>query len=88
METNKYCSSLNFNCLYGKYSSRGLGKKFGREWIFKDFDYKFISGKKYAITEDYKLYNLDSYLNALQNPGEEPVYIGYLDMDAKQIVYD
>ena len=47
-----------------------------------------IDGKKYAITEDYKLYNLDSYLNALQNPGEEPVYIGYLDMDAKQIVYD
>ena len=30
--------------------AEGLGKKFGREWIFKDFDYKFISGKKYAIT--------------------------------------
>lgn len=28
----------------------GLGKKFGKEWIFKDFTYEFISGKKYAVT--------------------------------------
>lgn len=25
------------------------GKKFGRDWIFKDFDYRFESGKSYAI---------------------------------------
>ncbi|MGB0522891.1 MAG: ABC transporter ATP-binding protein [Flammeovirgaceae bacterium] len=30
--------------------TEGIGKKFGREWIFKGFDYKFTSNKKYAIT--------------------------------------
>ncbi|TNE82231.1 MAG: ATP-binding cassette domain-containing protein [Bacteroidetes bacterium] len=25
------------------------GKKFGRDWIFKDFNYRFESGKSYAI---------------------------------------
>jgi len=27
-----------------------LGKRYNREWIFRRFDYAFISGKKYAIT--------------------------------------
>lgn len=30
--------------------AEGLGKKFGREWIFRDFSYQFQTGKKYAIT--------------------------------------
>lgn len=27
-----------------------LGKRFNREWIFKDFNYEFVSDKTYAIT--------------------------------------
>ena len=26
------------------------GKKFGKEWVFRNFDYEFVKGKKYAIT--------------------------------------
>jgi ABC-type multidrug transport system ATPase subunit len=26
------------------------GKRFNREWIFRHFEYEFLSGKKYAIT--------------------------------------
>jgi ABC-type multidrug transport system ATPase subunit len=26
------------------------GKRYNREWIFRHFDYEFLSGKKYAIT--------------------------------------
>jgi ABC-type multidrug transport system ATPase subunit len=29
---------------------KGLSKRFNREWIFKNFDYTFQSGKTYAIT--------------------------------------
>jgi len=29
---------------------RQLGKKFRKEWIFKNFDYSFKSGNRYAIT--------------------------------------
>lgn len=28
----------------------GIGKKFGNEWIIRDFSYNFQAGKKYAIT--------------------------------------
>ena len=31
-------------------TAEGLGKRFVREWIFKDFDYTFSSGNIYAIT--------------------------------------
>jgi len=27
-----------------------LGKRYNREWIFRRFDYAFVSGRKYAIT--------------------------------------
>lgn len=30
--------------------AENLGKKYGREWIFRDFNYEFVSGKRYAIT--------------------------------------
>lgn len=28
----------------------GTGKRYNREWIFRHFDYEFISGKTYAVT--------------------------------------
>ncbi|MEO6329191.1 MAG: ATP-binding cassette domain-containing protein [Ginsengibacter sp.] len=33
-----------------KISLQNLGKRFNREWIFRHFNYEFISGKSYAIT--------------------------------------
>ena len=33
-----------------KISLLNLGKRFNREWIFRHFNYQFISGKSYAIT--------------------------------------
>ena len=33
-----------------KICAEGIGKKFGREWIFKNFNFEFSAGKKYAIT--------------------------------------
>ena len=33
-----------------KISLQNLGKRFNREWIFRHFDYEFISQKSYAIT--------------------------------------
>ncbi len=33
-----------------KISLLNLGKRFNREWIFRHFNYHFISGKSYAIT--------------------------------------
>jgi len=33
-----------------KILAKELGKKYGREWIFRGFDYEFEAGKKYAIT--------------------------------------
>jgi ABC-type multidrug transport system ATPase subunit len=29
--------------------AKGIGKKFGNEWIIRDFNYHFQAGKKYAI---------------------------------------
>jgi len=31
-------------------SLTNTGKRYNREWIFRHFDYEFLSGKKYAIT--------------------------------------
>ena len=31
-------------------SLSNIGKRFNREWIFRHIEYKFIAGKKYAIT--------------------------------------
>ncbi|MEO6452673.1 MAG: ATP-binding cassette domain-containing protein, partial [Ginsengibacter sp.] len=33
-----------------KISLQNLGKRFNREWIFRHFNYEFISGRSYAIT--------------------------------------
>jgi ABC-type multidrug transport system ATPase subunit len=33
-----------------KISLLNLGKRFNREWIFRHFNYHFVSGKSYAIT--------------------------------------
>src|ERR671913_1208444 len=33
-----------------KISCSGIGKRFNRDWIFRDFNYEFIQGNKYAIT--------------------------------------
>jgi len=33
-----------------KISLLNLGKRFNREWIFRHFNYQFVSGKSYAIT--------------------------------------
>ncbi len=33
-----------------RISLLNLGKRFNREWIFRHFNYQFISGKSYAIT--------------------------------------
>lgn len=33
-----------------KISLQNLGKRFNREWIFRHFDYEFISRRSYAIT--------------------------------------
>ncbi len=33
-----------------KISLLNVGKRFNREWIFRHFNYQFISGKSYAIT--------------------------------------
>ena len=33
-----------------KISLQNLGKRFNREWIFRHFNYEFISRKSYAIT--------------------------------------
>ena len=47
-----------------------------------------IDGKLYAITDDYKLFDYQSYIEALQNPGQMPNYIGFLDEENKEIIYD
>lgn len=31
-------------------SLHNAGKRYNREWVFRHFDYKFVEGKKYAIT--------------------------------------
>ena len=33
-----------------KVIAKGLGKKFGREWIFRNVDLQLEEGKKYAVT--------------------------------------
>ncbi|MEN7549760.1 ATP-binding cassette domain-containing protein [Rapidithrix thailandica] len=33
-----------------KIQLEGIGKRFGKEWIFRKFDYTFCSGRSYAIT--------------------------------------
>lgn len=33
-----------------KISLLNLGKRFNKEWIFRHFNYQFVSGKSYAIT--------------------------------------
>lgn len=33
-----------------KIVATNLGKRFNREWVFKNFNYEFISGNRYAIT--------------------------------------
>ena len=45
-----------------------------------------LDGVKYAMTADKKLYNLDSYIEAQKNPGQNPVYVGTLDTEKKKII--
>jgi ABC-type multidrug transport system ATPase subunit len=33
-----------------KISCSGIGKRFNRDWIFRDFNFEFTQGNKYAIT--------------------------------------
>ena len=46
--------------------------------------------KEYAITEDLKLYDYDSYILAINDPGQQPLYIGKLDKISKppRIIYE
>ena len=46
--------------------------------------------KEYAITDDLKLYDYDSYIRAINEPGQEPLYIGKLDKISKppRIIYE
>ncbi|MCE2732327.1 MAG: ATP-binding cassette domain-containing protein [Flammeovirgaceae bacterium] len=34
----------------GRVNTKNLGKRFRQEWIFRDFNFEFSSGKRYAIT--------------------------------------
>tara|TARA_Y100000741_G_scaffold44888_1_gene31087 strand:+ start:12581 stop:15838 length:3258 start_codon:yes stop_codon:yes gene_type:complete len=45
-----------------------------------------LDGKKYAMTEDFKVYNYDSFTNAMNIPGQVPVFIGTLDLEKKQLI--
>ena len=56
--------------------------------IITDLKAKFVEfdGVKYAMTEDFKVYNYDSFINASKNPGQIPIFIGTLDIEKKQII--
>jgi len=49
-----------------------------------------LGAKDYAITEDLKLYDYDSYILAINDPGQQPLYIGKLDKISKppRIIYE
>ena len=49
-----------------------------------------LGAKEYAITDDLKLYDYDSYITAINEPGQEPLYIGKLDKVSKppRIIYE
>lgn len=56
--------------------------------ILRDMKLRIVEldGIKYAIDEDYKVYNYESFINGLNTPGQVPVLIGTLDMDKKQLI--
>ena len=58
--------------------------------ITRDLKVKMVEfdGVKYAMTEDYKVYNYESYLEALKTPGKNPIFVGTLDIEKKQLVKD
>ena len=45
-----------------------------------------IDGIFYAMTEDFKLYDYESYLNAKTNSSINPVYIGTIDKNTGKII--
>jgi hypothetical protein len=46
-----------------------------------------IDGLLYAMSEDFKLYDFDSYVIAQHNPGQAPIFIGTLDIENKKIIF-
>mgnify|MGYP001251849808 CR=1 FL=1 len=44
-----------------------------------------VDGVKYAMTNDYKVYNYDSFLDAQKNPGQAPILIGTLDTEKMKL---
>lgn len=49
-----------------------------------------LDGKEYAITNDMKLYDIESYNAAIKDKKQQPIYIGKLDISEKpyKIIYE